>query len=120
MSLSPSAIALRWLNVLLRGLHLAAVVLLGAALLGAPLPADRAAHGVALSGFAMLALDLWKKPGHLREVAGFAVVLKLLLVGWMAVDVAARLPLFWLVVAASAVFAHAPASFRHRVLWGEQ
>lgn len=117
MSLSPVALALRWLSVVLRGLHLAAVVLLGAVLLGAPLAADGAAHSVALTGFAMLALDLWKKPGHLREVAGFAVVLKLALVVWMAFDVAARLFLFWFIVAASAVFAHAPASFRHRVLW---
>jgi hypothetical protein len=37
----------------------------------------------------------------------------------MALDASARLPLFWLIVVGSAVFAHAPARFRHAVLWGE-
>lgn len=110
----------RWGNVGLRGLHLVAVIFLGAALLGAPTPADHAALGVAFSGFAMLALDIWKKPGHLRETAGLAVLVKLLLVAWMAFDASARPALFWFIVAASAVFAHAPARFRHAVLLGRR
>jgi hypothetical protein len=55
-------LALRWMNVFLRGLHLAAVILLGAALLGAPLPETLAASAVAVSGLLMFALDLWRKP----------------------------------------------------------
>lgn len=109
---------LRWLNVFLRGLHLVAVILLGAGLLGAPVSSDTASYGVALSGFAMLALDMMRKPGHLRETAGVAVLVKLLLVGWMALDPVSRPVLFWLIVAGSAIFAHAPARFRHAVLWG--
>ena len=107
----------RWLGVVLRGLHLVTVILLGAALLGAPLAGDTAAGAVAISGFSMFALDLWTNPGHLREASGVAVLAKLLLVGWMALDVGVRPLLFWLIVFGSAVSAHAPASFRHRRLF---
>ena len=111
-------IALRWINVILRGLHLVAVILLGAGLLGAPLDAQHAATGVAATGFAMFALDIWRKPQHLREAAGIAVLGKLILVGWMAFDASARPVLFWLIVAGSAISAHAPARFRHAMLLG--
>lgn len=110
--------ALRWINVILRGLHLVAVILLGAALLGAPLDASHAAIGVAVTGFAMFGLDIWRKPQHLREASGIALMLKLVLVGWMAMDAAARPVLFWLIVAGSAISAHAPARFRHAILLG--
>ncbi len=110
--------ALRWTNVILRGLHLVAVILLGAALLGAQLDAGQAAIGVAATGFAMFGLDIWRKPQHLREAAGLAVLGKLILVAWMALDASARPVLFWLIVAGSALSAHAPARFRHAVLIG--
>lgn len=108
----------RWLNVALRGLHLTTVILLGAALLGAPVAEGPAALGVAATGFAMMLLDTWAKPSHLREVSGVAVLAKLVLVGWMAFDASPRQFLFWTIVAGSAVFAHAPASFRHAVVYG--
>lgn len=110
--------ALRWINVILRGLHLVAVILLGAALLGAPQVSTQVAIAVAASGFAMFALDIWRKPQHLREAAGIAVLLKLVLVGWMVFDAAAQHTLFWVIVVASAISAHAPARFRHAVLLG--
>ncbi len=107
----------RWLSVLLRGLHLVTVIGLGAALLGAPVDnaggIDRLAAAVAASGVAMFALDLWRKPRHLFEVAGVSVLFKLLLVGGMMVDGAPRLMMFWLIVVWSALFSHAPASLRH-------
>lgn len=106
----------RWLNVLLRGLHLVAVIALGAGLLGAPLATGQAAMAVAATGLAMFALDTWSKPGHLREVSGIAMLGKLVLVGWMALDPSVRFALYWAVVAGSAVFAHAPARFRHAVI----
>lgn len=109
-------VLLRWINVILRGMHLATVVLLGAALLGAALDARHAATGVALTGFSMFALDLWRKPQYLAEVSGMAVLVKLGLVAWMAIDATSRQALFWLIVAGSAIFAHAPASFRHATL----
>jgi len=108
----------RWLNLSLRTVHLSGIVLLGAALLGAQLHAGQAALAVAASGFAMFALDIWRKPQYLREAAGLAVLGKLALVGWMAIDASSRPVLFWLIVAGSALSAHAPARFRHAVLIG--
>jgi hypothetical protein len=112
----------RWLSVLLRGLHLVAVIGLGAALLGAPADnaggISRLAAAVVASGVAMFALDLWRKPKHLLEVAGIGVLAKLLLVGGMMLDGAPRLTLFWLVVIWSALFSHAPATFRHARIIG--
>lgn len=106
----------RWLSVVLRGLHLVAVVWLGAALLGAPVASDPAVIGLWATGLAMLGLDTWSKPSHLREASGISLLVKLTLVGWMAFDASSRAVLFWLVVVGSAVFAHAPAKFRHAVL----
>lgn len=111
---------LRWLSVVLRGLHLATVILLGAALLHAPLDTGHAAWGVLLSGAALMALDLWTKPHMLMEWSGGALLLKLGIVAWMAVDPHLRPPLFWLLVAWSAIFSHAPASFRHAPWWGKR
>jgi len=103
----------RWLNVGLRGLHQVAVVVLGAAVLGAPVAAGPSAIAVLATGLILFTMDLSTKPGLLGERAGMAVLLKLALVAWMALDASARPWLFWLVVAWSTVFAHAPASFRH-------
>jgi len=103
----------RWLSVVLRGLHLVTVVTLGAAILGAPLSAHAQSIAVFVSGLAMTAVDFWGNDRLWRERAGHALLLKLALVGWMAVDADVRVPLFWLVLAWSALFAHAPASFRH-------
>lgn len=107
----------RWLNVALRGLHLVAVIVLGAALLGAPVASGVAVLGLWVTGVAMLASDTWSMPSHLREVSGVAVLVKLVFVGWMAFDESSRPLVFWGVVAGSAVFAHAPAKFRHAVLF---
>jgi hypothetical protein len=118
--MTPLDSLLRWINVILRGAHLVAVILLGAALLGAAIDAGHAAMAVAASGFTMFALDFWRKPQQLREAAGLAVLGKLVLVGWMAIDAAARPVLFWLIVAGSAISAHAPARFRHAILVGNK
>lgn len=117
-TMTPFDWALRWISVILRGLHLCTVILLGAAWLGAPLASAAAALGVAATGFAMLALDVWRKPQHLREASGIVVLLKLALIGWMVFDAAMQQSLFWLIVAGSAISAHAPARFRHALVIG--
>jgi hypothetical protein len=109
--------ALRWLSVALRGLHLVAVIALGAAALGAPISLQLQSMGVLLTGIAMLALELWNKPRMLQEWSGAAMVIKLCLVAVMALNTELRLPLFWVIVIWSSVFSHAPASFRHKVWW---
>ena len=105
---------LRWLSVVLRGLHLAAVVSLGAAFLGASLSVQQQSLAVFISGFAMLIVDAWCKPSMLWEWSGAALIMKLAMVVWMGLDAELSLPIFWLVLVWSAIFAHAPASFRHK------
>ena len=103
----------RWANILARSVHLVAVVFLGASVLGAPLHGAAAAATAAASGLVMLALDVRKRSSHLTELAGATMLAKFALLAWMAADDAARPILFWLVLAASAVIAHAPAHIRH-------
>lgn len=109
----------RWLTVALRGLHLIAIILLGADLLGAPdLPVGHtsAALAVLATGTLMFALDVWSSPHHLVEVSGASVLVKLVLVAGLVLAPEWRQPLFWTIVAWSVVFSHAPASFRHVLL----
>lgn len=103
----------RWLSVLLRSLHLAGVVWLGAAVLGAPAGHRGAALLVLASGTVMLFMDLRAGRLALREVAGAAVLLKLALVAWMALDARHAVVIFWVLVLGSAVTSHAPKGFRH-------
>jgi hypothetical protein len=103
----------RWFSVLLRSLHLAGVVWLGAAVLGAPAGHRGAALLVLGSGLAMLVMDLRAGRIALREVAGAAVLVKLALVAWLALDATHAVVIFWALVLGSAVTSHAPKSFRH-------
>lgn len=103
----------RWFSVLMRSLHLAGVVWLGAAVLGAPAGHRGATLLVLASGSVMLLMDLRAGRIALREVAGAAVLFKLGLVAWMALDAARTVPLFWALVLGSAITSHAPKAFRH-------
>lgn len=107
--------AWRWTGVAARAVHLVAVVLLGAALLGAPAGARASWAGAALlaTGAVMFALEQWKTREHVFQLAGAGQVAKLAAVAWMIGDPARAAPLYWLIVVWSAVFAHAPAGFRH-------
>jgi hypothetical protein len=115
----PSLI--RWANVAVRGLHLITVVGLGAALLGAPVPAATYGMAVVASGAVLLVLELADKPATVFEAGGVALLFKLVLVGWLALDRQAPPAIFWIIIAWSAFFAHAPGAFRHaRLLRREQ
>lgn len=112
----------RWLGIAFRAVHLGAVVLLGTTLLGAAPRVPGSVVGVVLlaTGTGLLALEVWKTPGLLGQFAGAGTILKLAFVLWMVLDAAHAEAAFWLVVLWSVVFAHAPASFRHRrigALW---
>lgn len=106
----------RWLSVFLRALHLPAVIGLGAVLHGAVigLPIELWTIAVLVTGSAMYGLDLLNRLDYWREVAGIGIVVKLGLVAVMLLNEPLRLPIFWFIVFWSAVFSHAPASFRHR------
>ena len=109
----------RWLSVFLRGAHLIAVISFSGVVLHA-VPAaqpDHAGSAVLASGLLVWLLDLWHRPSHLFEGAGHSMLLKLVLLGWMLVSPELREPLFWIVVGWSAVFSHAPGSFRNARLF---
>lgn len=110
----------RWLTVILRSMHIVVVIWLGACLMDAPISASlESAHlWVFATGAAMFAVDLWHHPGHLRETAGLGMLLKLALIAAMAIAPAHALTLFWIVVVWSAIFSHAPGSFRHARIIG--
>lgn len=106
----------RWLNLGLRTLHIAGIVLLGSALLGG----TEASHGAWItfvSGLGMLASDTWANPQQLREIAGCGILIKLALVAVMALHVAMALPLFWIILIFSTLLSHAPGAIRHRRLF---
>ena len=112
----------RWFGIGMRAIHLAAVVLLGATVLGAAPRLPLAITGVVLlaSGLVLLALETWKRPAYPMQLAGAAMLAKLALIAWLVMDVTHAELAFWLVTFGSVVFAHAPASFRHRrvdALW---
>ena len=105
----------RWASVVLRGAHLIAVISFAATLLHEP-PAPLPEHdGVAvlISGVLVWLLDLWHRPAHLLEGAGLSMLAKLVLVAAMIAWPEQRVPLFWIIVAWSAIFSHAPRSFRN-------
>ena len=105
----------RWLIVGLRTVHLVGVILLGIALVTGQ-SSSWATGGVLLSGLAMLAIDTWAKPSHLRELSGATLLVKLGLLG-LGLMMPALLPgIFWLLVVISSVVSHAPGDFRHRRL----
>jgi hypothetical protein len=106
----------RWFGIGARAIHMAAIVLLGATIMGAAPRMSPMVTGALLlaSGVALLALETWKTPRHLRQFAGAGMVAKLVVVAWMLLAPAYGEAGFWLIVLWSVVFAHAPASFRHR------
>ena len=108
----------RWLSVILRSLHLVAVMLLGAAIHGAPFNTASSTFALAtlISGGIMFAMDLTGRRDHWREAAGLGVIVKLGLIALLAVAPQMEKVIFWSILVWSAMFSHAPASLRHRVL----
>lgn len=106
----------RWLNVALRSLHLIGLVLLGTGLLGAG-DIHPGATITLVSGLGMFAIDTWSNPGQLREIAGFGVLVKLVLVGLMLLQPAWAPAIFWFILILSTLLSHAPGAFRHRRLF---
>jgi len=105
----------RWLSVFLRGAHLIAVIQFSAIILHAVPEAESPHAGIAVlvSGVLVWLLDLWYRPSHLVEGAGLSMLLKLALLAVMIAAPSLRVPLFWIIVGWSAVFSHAPSSFRN-------
>ncbi len=82
----------RWLGIVLRTAHLAAVTVLGAAL---------------------LAIECADGRIRLLELAGTVALAKLVLAAWMVIVPAHAAALFWILLVASALSSHAPRALRH-------
>lgn len=108
----------RWLTIALRSAHLAGVVLVGAALLGAGIGHQAGGLLMLATGLALYAVDLWSNPAHWGELAGVFIIVKLVLVAAMVLFPPAAAGLFWLLLIASAVVSHAPGDVRHVRVWG--
>lgn len=106
----------RWLNLGLRTVHIAGIVLLGTALVSGT-DAGLGAIVTFVSGLGMFASDTWANPSQLREVAGFGVLVKLGLVALMALQPMLAIPVFWLILVISTLLSHAPGNLRHRQLF---
>lgn len=109
-----------WVVNALRVLHLAGVVGFGAALLSAD-PAARCGAWcplLALSGAAILVLDLWSNPAYALQVKGAGMLAKLLLLAALVLFAEGQLAIFWTVLAASVLVSHMPGRLRNRRLFG--
>ena len=111
----------RWVNILLRTLHLIGVAGLGGGFLYLALGEEwRGYLSLTLgSGLALSVIEAWSNGvrNWLLQLCGLAVLAKILLLGAMYWFPAARLPLFLLVIVISSVISHAPARVRHFSAW---
>jgi hypothetical protein len=103
----------RWLSIALRSLHLAGAAWLAAALLGAPVSARCGAALMLASGLLLFGADLVARRIAAHELAGAWVLIKLVLVSWMALDPARAPWIFFVVLLLSSVASHAPRALRH-------
>jgi hypothetical protein len=103
----------RWISVLLRTVHLAAAMWLGAMVLGAPVASAWPGPLVLGTGLVMLVLDVRARRIALNELAGASVLLKLALVAWLLLDPPRAALLFWVLVLLSSLTSHAPKNVRH-------
>lgn len=101
----------------LRIVHIAGLALLAASILGAAGDMKLAAGTMLASGLGIVVLDAWANPAWFRQMAGIATVFKLVLVALLFSGEAARVPLFWVVLAFSVALSHAPRRLRHRQLF---
>lgn len=102
----------RWVGIVLRTGHLAGVVWLGAALLGAPVGAG-GGWLTLLSGLGLFASELVDRRISPTELAGAVVLAKLVAVATMLAWPTTAPGLFWTLLVVSAISAHAPKPLRH-------
>lgn len=110
-------LTLRWIDVFLRLIHICAVILLGTILIsgsGGGFSLQIVAFAILLTGIGMTYVAYARNKNLLLEWTGLSLVVKLLLVIWITLGSTGHLTLFWILVAWSVIFSHAPKSFRHR------
>jgi len=111
----------RWVNILLRTVHLVGVAGLGGAFLyrvPSELPNDLWMPWLfvtLISGVLMLALEVWSNGAYLVQGCGLAVLAKILLLAVLPLFEPPQTGLFLLVMVLSGLASHAPARVRHYV-----
>lgn len=111
----------RWIKLILRAAH----VLLAGLLVGAVLfeldaeQRDRWLHATIGSGALLLLLDLHESAAFVCQVRGLVVLTKIGIVIWLDRFGSYQAAVLCVVVLASVIFSHAPASVRYRVLFGQ-
>lgn len=109
----------RWVNIMLRTLHLIGIAGLGGGFFYvAEGDLWRTFFDFTLwSGVGLMAIAIWNNGTWLVQLRGQAILLKLLLLGLMPMFPALRLPLFLAILIISGVISHAPASVRYHSLF---
>lgn len=110
---APRAAWRRWTVIVLRTVHLVAVVQVGAAVLCGSLATP--GHGPALlfvSGLLLFAFELADDRLRLTDPAAWVVIAKLVLCAWMLADPPRAALLFWALLAVSSLVSRAPQSLR--------
>jgi hypothetical protein len=106
----------RWINIVLRGLHLLGVAGMGAGYLVPGSEPDAWLPYLVLTlatGAGMAMLDAWSDRHWLAQLSGQTVLFKLLLLALIPFWPAAGPALFTAVILISATVSHAPARVRH-------
>ncbi len=109
----------RWMNIVLRSMHLVGIAGLAGGFLFELPEAQWAAYGylTIATGALLTALYVWTDVGWLVKLKGQVIVLKLVLLALALIRPAWRPEVFVLVILLSAFFAHAPDRVRSHV-WG--
>lgn len=104
---------------LLRIVHAAGVVGVGAALLDGHAATAAGVFLLALvaSGLAIALLDRWANRAYFRQASGLAVLLKATLLAGLSLAASFGAPAFWGFLVFSVAIAHAPGRVRHRRLF---
>ena len=113
----------RWLNIVLRSLHLLGVAGMGAGFL-VPGAGDAAWHGYLVltltTGVGVTLIDAWSDRGWLLQLSGQTILLKLMLLALIPLWPSGGPILFAAVILISAMVSHAPARLRHYAPFGER
>ncbi|MCB1762292.1 MAG: hypothetical protein KDI27_04025 [Gammaproteobacteria bacterium] len=109
----------RWVNIMLRTLHLIGVAGLGGGFLY-PAEGDHWQRFFFLtlwSGVGLAVISIWNNGNWLLQLRGQAILLKLLLLLLIPLVPVLKLPLFLGVIVISGVMSHAPARVRYYSLF---
>ena len=111
-----------WFRITCRTLHLIATsVLVGGHFFAAPADMLRPwLYGVIASGGALLATDVFGTPGYLRELRGFAILVKLAIVASVALLWEQRVAILFFVIVLSGVVSHMAGRFRYIMVIGKK